>query len=404
MIYIYEASDQYGKIVQGEYDAHDRDGVVEYLTRKELIPISIEEKGLVKGKKRGGVVLFETITAVDRILLVRNLSAAIRSGLNIIEGLNILIGDTTKELMRSILNDAKNNLKIGQPLSTTFDTYKKYFPTIFIGMIRAGEASGRLAETLDELGKHLSRDYNLMRKVRSALAYPVILLVASIGVIILMLTFVLPRLVKVFKQSNAELPLPTQILMAVSNAVTYSITLDVIILGMLIWFFTAFRRTSSGQRFFTWSFMRIPFVKELVHKVALVRLTRTLGSLIGSGTHIIEALELAADSVGNIYYRNAISASIEQIKNGVPLSKAFESYPDLFPHFLIGLVSVGERTGTLQQVMETFADFYDEEVDHTLKDLTTFLEPMLLLMMGLVIGTIALAVLLPIYRLVGKIV
>lgn len=404
MIYTYEASDQYGKIVEGEYDAHDRDGVIEYLTRKELIPISIQEKGLSKDGKRGGVVLFETITAVDRILLIRNLAATIRSGLNIIEALNILLGDTTKQLMRTILNDAKNNLKSGQPLSATFTTYKKYFPTIFVGMIKAGEASGRLEETLNELGRHLSREYNLLRKVRSALAYPVILLVASVGVIVLMLIFVLPRLVKVFKQSNAELPLPTQILMQLSNAFTYSITLDLVILGLLVWFFMFFRKTVSGQRFFMWLFMRIPFVRELIHKVALVRFTRTLGSLIGSGTHIIEALDLAADSVGNIYYRNAIVASIDQIKNGVPLSKALESYPDLFPHFLIGLVSVGERTGTLQHVMETFADFYDEEVDHTLKDLTTFLEPMLLLMMGLVIGTIALSILLPIYRLVGKFV
>jgi type IV pilus assembly protein PilC len=404
MIYTYEASDQYGKIVEGEYDAHDRDGVVEYLTRKELIPISIREKGLATGEQKKNIVLFETITAVDRILLVRNLAATIRSGLNIIEALNILIGDTTKELMRAILNDAKNNLKSGQPLSATFMTYHKYFPTIFVGMIKAGEASGRLEETLNELGKHLSREYNLLRKVRSALAYPIILLVASIGVIALMLIFVLPRLVKVFKQSNAPLPLPTQILMTVSNAVTYSITLDIVVIGALVWFFVAFRKTPRGQRLFMWAFMRTPFVRELVHKVALVRLTRTLGSLIGSGTHIIEALELAADSVGNIYYKNAIVASVEQIKNGVPLSKALEHYPDLFPHFLIGLVAVGERTGTLQHVMETFADFYDEEVDHTLKDLTTFLEPMLLLMMGLVIGTIALSILLPIYRLVGKFV
>ena len=404
MIYTYEASDQYGKIIEGEYDAQDRDSVVEYLARKDMIPVSIQEKGLAGDTKKKGIVLFETITAVDRILLVRNLAATVRSGLTIIEALNILIGDTTKELMRTILNDAKNNLKSGQPLSATFTTYKKYFPVIFVGMIKAGEASGRLEETLNELGRHLSREYNLLRKVRSALAYPVILLVASVGVITLMLIFVLPRLVKGFKQSNAELPLPTQILMSISGAVTYSITLDLILLGVVVWFFIFFRKTDAGQRFFMWAFMRMPFVRELVHKVALVRFTRTLGSLIGSGTHIIEALELAADSVGNIYYKNAIVASIVQIKNGVPLSKALEQYPVLFPHFLIGLVSVGERTGTLQHVMETFADFYDEEVDHTLKDLTTFLEPMLLLMMGLVIGTIALSILLPIYRLVGNFV
>jgi len=404
MIYTYEASDQYGKIIEGEYDAQDRNSVVEYLARKDMIPVSIQEKGLAGDTKKKGIVLFETITAVDRILLVRNLAATVRSGLTIIEALNILIGDTTKELMRTILNDAKNNLKSGQPLSATFTTYKKYFPVIFVGMIKAGEASGRLEETLNELGRHLSREYNLLRKVRSALVYPVILLVASVGVITLMLIFVLPRLVKVFKQSNAELPLPTQILMSISGAVTYSITLDFILLGVVAWFFIFFRKTDAGQRFFMWAFMRMPFVRELVHKVALVRFTRTLGSLIGSGTHIIEALELAADSVGNIYYKNAIDASIVQIKNGVPLSKALEQYPVLFPHFLIGLVSVGERTGTLQHVMETFADFYDEEVDHTLKDLTTFLEPMLLLMMGLVIGTIALSILLPIYRLVGNFV
>ena len=163
-----------------------------------------------------------------------------------------------------------------------------------------------------------------------------------------------------------------------------------------------FKKTDLGRRIFLKTILKIPVISELVKKVALVRFSRTLGGLISSGTSIIESLELTADAVANLYYKQAILESIGQIRNGVPLSKSLNSHPDLFPRFLTSLVAVGEKTGTLEHVLKNFAEFYDEEIDHNIKDLTSFLEPVMLLIMGLLVAAIAFAILLPIYRLVGK--
>lgn len=403
MLYNYEAANTEGAIETGEFEATSKAAVVEYLKKRDLIPISINEKGdFSKGILKLSFGDLGGITAMDRIIFVRNLAATIKSGLNIIESLDILIADASKRTMKKVLTTAKTNLQNGKPLSETFASFKKFFPVIFVGMMKAGEAAGNLDKTLDELAHHMTREYNLSKKVKSALAYPVLLLIASIGVITLLLIFIIPQLTKAFKQSGADLPGITKFIISLSNIFTASLTADVIIFGIIIWFFISFRKTSLGQKIFLWIIFKIPVARELVKKVALVRLTRTLGSLIKSGTSIIEALSLASEAVGNLHYRNALRGAAEQMKSGVPLSKAMDSFPELFPKFLTSLVAVGERTGTLEGILKNFSDFYDEEIDNSLKDLTTFLEPVLLLFMGLIIGAISLSILMPIYKLVGN--
>ncbi|MEK7212051.1 MAG: type II secretion system F family protein, partial [Patescibacteria group bacterium] len=214
--YLYEAADKSGVLRRGKYDARDKKEVVDYLERHELIPVSIEREGELRQTRGLNMPFFETVKPTDRIVMVRNLSATIKAGLNILEGLDILIADATKNIMRKILTEAKFNLQDGQPLSTTFASYKKYFPPVFVGLIRAGEASGRLDATLEELGQHLTKEYILVRKVRSALAYPVLLLISSILVVTILLIFVLPRLAKSFKSAGAEFPLITRILIQIS--------------------------------------------------------------------------------------------------------------------------------------------------------------------------------------------
>ncbi|MFH0890492.1 MAG: type II secretion system F family protein [Candidatus Liptonbacteria bacterium] len=401
--FTYEASDKSGALRRGRYEAMDKQAVIEYLERHELIPITVLGDNEVVARSRGlKTTFFETVSATDRIVMVRNLSATIKAGLNILEGLDVLIKDSTKEIVRRILTEAKLRLQDGQPLSATFAAYKKQFPPVCVGLVRAGEASGRLDTTLDELAQHLSKEYGLVRKVRSALAYPVMLLISSIAVVTVLLIFVLPRLAKSFKAAGAELPWTTQIIFKLSDILTWSPILDLAIVALLAWFFIYFRRTAAGRRFFMEVMLRIPVARELVKKVALVRFTRTLGSLIQSGMVITEALALSAEAVGNVHYEEAILTVLKKIKDGVPLSRTLAEYPRLFPQLLLSMIAVGERTGTLEHVLKTFSEFYDEEVDNTLKDLTTFIEPLMLLFMGLIIGSIAFSVLLPIYQLVGK--
>ncbi|OHA79560.1 MAG: hypothetical protein A2747_03930 [Candidatus Yonathbacteria bacterium RIFCSPHIGHO2_01_FULL_44_41] len=401
MIFIYEGYNRDGAIVRGEYEASTREEVVDYLLRRDLNPISVEALRASKGVLDLSFSLFEKITPVDILFLTRNLSATIKAGLSIVEALDILIADTEKKIMKNTLQEVQALVKNGQPLSLGFGNYANSFPPVFLGMLRAGEASGQLDRTLAELSQYLSKEYALRAKVKSALTYPVILLIASVGVVSLLLIFVLPRLTKAFASSGVDLPWVTKFFLGLSSMLTYSFMLDAAALVFVIWFFLYFRTTRMGKKFFFLIISRIPVADDLVRKVALVRFSRTLGNLMAGGLSAVSSLESAAQSIGNQKYEMAITAVIEDIKNGLSISDALAKFPKLFPRLLLSLVTVGERTGSLSEILVTFSDFYEEDVDNKLKDLTAILEPALLLIMGLLVGSIAFSIILPIYQLVG---
>jgi len=401
MRYFFEAINQLGAVTIGEHEAESEAAVIEYLQKRQLIPISIKPATAIISRGRS-LMMFDRINALDRISLVRNLAVTTKAGLSIMESLAILAQDTTKPLLKNILLQIANNMQNGQPLWQSFQYYKKHFPPFFVGMIRAAETSGKLDATLEELTQYLTGEYNLVRKIKSAMAYPLILLVASCGVIVILIGFVLPRIEETFKRSQVALPIFTKIMLAISHAMRYSILLDSLVIIAIVVAIFLIRRNDAIKEVIAKLLFKLPVVNDLLKKIVLVRFARTLGSLLSSGLLITEALKLAADSVGNIYYRNAILKVNDDIMRGLPLSKALASSGKLFPHFFVSLVTVGEKTGTLENILKTFADFYDEEVDYTLKSLTTFLEPILLLVMGLIIGFIVLSILLPIYQFVGK--
>jgi len=400
-IFIYEVYNRDGAIVRGEYEASTREEVVDYLLRRDLNPIFVEPLRGGKGGFDLSFSFFEKITSVDILFLTRNLSATIKAGLSVVEALDILIADTEKKIMKNTLREVQALVKNGQPLSAGFGNYSNFFPPVFLGMLRAGEASGQLDRTLAELSQYLSKEYALRAKVKSALTYPIILLVASVGVVSLLLIFVLPRLTKAFASSGVELPWVTKFFLGLSNMLTYSFLIDGAVLVFVIWFFLYFRTTRLGKRFFFAGISHIPVADELVKKVALVRFSRTLGNLMAGGLSVVASLESAAQSIGNQKYETAIIAVIEDIKNGLSISGALAKFPNLFPRLLLSLVTVGERTGSLSEILITFSDFYEEDVDNKLKDLTAVLEPALLLVMGILVGSIAFSIILPIYQLVG---
>lgn len=387
----------------GEANAVNKAEAAAVLSQKRLTPIKIELKGSEKGKavSLGKTALFERMTAVDKIILLRNLAATIKAGLTLSEALDIMAADATKGVVKNFLNEARQGVMNGQPLSSIFERHSKEFSPIFTGMIKAGESSGLLDRSLEELNGHLNREYNLIKKVKAALTYPLILVVASIGIVAVMLIFVLPKLSKSFTQNNVELPALTKALVALSNALTFSPLLDIIVVAGLIIFFIYFRRSAIGKKVISKILFSIPVARNLVKKIMLVRFSRTLGSLISGALSISDSLQLTAKAIGNDRYEEAVMAADKDLKNGIALSQALKNHPKLFPHFLVSLVAVGEKTGTLDKVLKNFADFYEDDVSSALKDLTTFLEPILLLFMGLIVGLIAMSILLPIYNMVG---
>lgn len=403
--YIYEAYNKKNKIVHGEYESISKESMVDYLVKKGLTPVLIKSISETKKKQDFlSIQLFEKITSVDIMFLVRNLSTTVKAGLSIIESFDVLIKDTKNKLMKKILERIQSIVQNGQPLSVGFEAYKNLFPPIFIGMIKAGEVSGQLDKMLKELSLYLSKEYALKNKVRSAFVYPIILLVASTIVVTLMLIFVLPKLTKSFAASEVSLPWITKFFLFISNALTWSFTLDLAVLALLVGFFIYFKKTRVGKKILFTIISRTPVAGDLIKKIAIVRFSRTFGNLIGSGLSVTEALDISATSINNSAYTNAIKKTIEDVRSGIPISESFGNHQDLFPNLLISLISVGERTGSLQEILITFADFYEEEVDNNLKELTSYLEPVLLLIMGLMIGAIAVSIILPIYQLVGHFV
>lgn len=398
----YEASSEQGSVIKGTFVADSQQGVVDFLVKRNLVPLAIEEESPQSDGRGLSLALFQRFTTVDRILMMRNLAATVKAGVNLVEALDIMIVDTTKSKPREILIHAKTNVENGRPLSDTFEKYKKHFPPIFPGMIRAAEASGELDQTLDELAQYLAKTYSLTRKVKSALTYPILLVGGTFGVVALLIIVVIPKISKVFTQSGIKLPFITKALLAISDIMVKNPILDVVGLAFVIWFVTHFRKTKLGRRFFLFVVKLIPVARELVKKIALVRFSRTLGSLLRSGLSILDALKLSAQAMNNDHYEKAINEAVKEVANGIPVSHTFQSYPKLFPRFFSSLLMVGEKTGTTEDVLKSFSDFYDEDVDNTIKDFTSLLEPVLLLFMGVVIGLVAMAILLPIYQFVGK--
>lgn len=400
--YIYEATNEDGIPENGEFSAVSKKKVIAHLKRKHLIPIVIREKKKVRiGKFASFGVRF---TMVDQIALVRNLSATTKAGIGMLEAMDILIADASKKVVERVLITAKSNLENGQPLSATFELYPKYFSPVFVGMIKTGEVSGQLGRVLEELAVQMQKEYGLFRRVRSAFIYPAILLSASAVIIFLLLTAVLPRLADTFASSEVTLPAVTSFLINVGELLNKSFLLDFLVLAGLIWFFLFSRKTKWARRLIDFFLFHMPIIRDLSKRISLVRFSRTFGNLIASGISVLEAMDLSAEAVGNIYYKDAILTAKKEVQSGARFSQALGRYPELFPRIFISMIGVGEKTGTLEKIFKDFADFYEEEVDSTLKNLTTFLEPILLLFMGLVIAAIALSILLPIYQLVGSFV
>ncbi len=398
--FLYEAYESDGKIVHGQLEADTERDVMDHLMRHSLSAVRVTDlTHSVAG--RLSLTFFESISPVDVLFLVRNLATTTKAGMSVVESLDVFIADAEKPIMRRMLEGVQGSIKSGLPLSQAFEPYRHWFPVAFIGMIKAGEISGKLGTTLTTLGQYLTREFQLRSQVRSALIYPIVLLLASISVMALLLIGVLPRLTSAFISSGVELPLITRLFLGLSDALRWSFVADGLVVAVVIWFFVYVRKTPRGKKLWFSILSRLPIARDIMHKIALVRFTRTFGSLIDSGISALEGLSITAQSIGNDRYEEALHAGEKQMAEGVSISHTLAQYPELFPRVLTSLVIVGERTGTLSSILLSLADFYEEEVASKLKDMVAILEPVLLLVMGLVVGAIALSILLPIYQMVG---
>lgn len=401
--FIYLASTKEGKITEGEIEAKDQEMVLGYLQKHDLFPLSIKEK-----RKERAITLnisfFDRITTLDKITLTRNIATMIHAGIGISEAVDIMLEDAQKPLLKKFFTQAKQNLEKGKQLSETFAAFPNYFSDVIINLVRAGEASGNLENALMHISAQLKKEYALKKKVQGALAYPMVLLAAASGVVILLVTLVLPRVSKIFAQSKIKLPLFTRILLGASDFITVHWLLLLILLmtlGIMLYFL---RRSHIGTLMLYRIAGRVPLLSSLIKKIALTRFNSVLCSLLKSGMPIIRALEITANSIGNEMYRNVILVMTEQeIAKGISFGMALKRRPEHFPRLTTSMIVIGEKSGNLEAMLETLASFYEEEVDGILKSLVTILEPVLLLAIGVIVGALALSIIMPIYQMLGTV-
>lgn len=343
---------------------------------------------------------FDRIPIQDRINFARHLALVIKAGLPTFEGLKIISQQTESKLLQKVILELIDDVSSGKFLADGLQKYEYLFGSFFINVVRVGESSGTLAKNLIYLAEELRRSKELQGKVKSAMVYPMVILCATIAVSGFLTFFIFPKLIPVFGSLNVQLPITTRILLSSLNFLKqFGIYLLVGIIAAIIGLRILIRDVVPVKYFFDRAMFFLPVLSDLVVNVNMVNLTRVLGLLLKSGVKIVEALEITANTFGNLVYKRLLIESEAGIKQGGELGVYLASHKRFFPPLVSGMVRIGESTGNLQDNLEYLAEYYDGEVDAKLHSLTSLIEPLMLLLMGLLVGFVALSIITPIYSI-----
>ncbi|OHA14805.1 MAG: hypothetical protein A3A10_01340 [Candidatus Tagabacteria bacterium RIFCSPLOWO2_01_FULL_42_9] len=402
-IFKYKAKKMTGEETEGAKEAEDKFELARELKKEGYIIVSSEEG---TARKENPVLIFilsliRRISVAEKMLFSRNLAVMLSAGLPISRALTALSRQTRNKKFKKVIADLEAEIQKGEPLSMAMDQHPEVFSALFAAMVRSGEKSGKLPESLNLISRQLEREMILKRRIKGALMYPMIIFAAMIGVGIVMMIFVVPTLVSVFTELNVELPLSTKIVIFTSSFLVNNLFLaSLTVFAVIVFVFWALR-AKRGKRLLDAVFLRLPFFSSLVKKINSSRTTRTLSSLIGAGVDIIEAFDVAKSVVGNHYYQEVLEKAKAEIQKGQPIAQVFLAAENLYPPLVGEMVAVGEETGELSNMLLRLADFYEEEVGETTKNLTTIIEPILMIFIGAVVGFFAVSMIQPMYSMMG---
>lgn len=344
--------------------------------------------------------LVKHVNLEEKMIFARHLALMIRAGFSLNKALETLARQTTNKYFSSVLTDIAAKVTAGKLFYDSVLDHKDVFPPVFTSMIKVGEASGKLEQTLRLASRHLKRENTLIRKVKGALVYPAVVLAAMVGVGAVMMVFVVPQLAQTFSDLNVPLPLTTQIFFGTANFLKQFWYLAIVILLALIFIIYVFiRKTRTGQKFVNFILLKLPIFSNLTKKLNSARLARTLNSLLSGGIPLTEALKISGESLTNFYYSQAVLAILPEIEKGQQLGKLLSAKPDLFPPVVTEMIAVGEETGSLSPILLELARFFESEVAVATKSLSSVVEPIIMILVGLVVGIFALSIIQPIYSI-----
>jgi type IV pilus assembly protein PilC len=385
-----------GGAVAGEIEAGDRMGAVAQLRARGIAATAVEER-----RAKSAVVkrLGRRVKDKDLAIYTRQFSTMVDAGLPIAQCLTILGEQSESKVLRSVTSNIAREVEGGATLADSFRKYPKTFDDLFTNMIQVGESGGVLDVVLQRLSNYIEKAAALKRKVKSAMVYPATIIGVAVLVIVFMMTFVIPTFAQMFRNMGAELPLPTRIVLWLSD---FTRSYILVMIGGVVAFVYALRRyyaTDQGSQVIDAFLLKVPVLGMLIRKVAVARFTRTLGTLISSGVPILEGLRITARTAGNRVVEKAVLQARAAVTAGRTLAEPLKAAP-VFPPMVVHMISVGENTGALDQMLSKIADFYDDEVDSAVSALTSLLEPLMIVFLGVVVGGLVVAMYLPIFRLV----
>ncbi len=394
--YLWKGRSPSGELLSGEYQTESKDELVSYLRKRKIIITSVREKSAqvnfkMPGKNRVGVK--------DISVFTRQFATMINAGLPMVQCLDILSQQTEKEFFKQSIAKIMTDVEGGSTLGEAMGRHPKIFNSLFVNMVEAGEAGGILDVILVRLAQFLEKLDALQRKVKGALTYPAVVGVVATGATIFMLMFIIPTFAKMFTDFGGELPLPTRIVIGISDFLRgYWWALGAGVAGAIVGF-KRYYATSSGRYTCDKLMLKVPVLGNVVRKGSVARFTRTLGTLISSGVPILQGLEITAKTAGNMVVEKAVMATRESISQGNTISEPLKEC-GVFPPMVTSMIAVGEQTGALDEMLDKIASFYDSEVDTAVEALTAIIEPVMIVVMGVVVGGMLIAMYLPMFKLV----
>lgn len=403
--FTFKAKKSTGETYSGDRDAEDRYELYRLLRESGDEIIDFKEKAESKGFNMDISFGFlgKRVKTIEKINFARNLGSMLEAGLALSRALSVLERQSKKKALKEVISDLISNISKGTTFADALNLHKKVFPDVFIAMVHAGEQSGTLAESLKVVASQMDSSYTLERRIRGALMYPAVIVFAMIVIAVLMFLFVIPTLLKTFTELDVQLPLTTRIVLGLSNLIQYHGLPVLIVIIMIIGSVYYWSKRPSGKRVIHALFLKIPLIGPLVQEVNTARTSRTLSSLLGSGVDVVESVTITANVVQNVHFREVLVKAAAAIKTGDMMSKTFEKDSKLYPVFFSEMMSVGEETGKIGEMLMGVATYYEDDVSQKTKDMSTIIEPFLLLLIGAAVGFFAVSMIQPMYSLVNVI-
>lgn len=399
MIYIYKGLNQQGEVKEGTIDSITIDIAINTLQKQGLILSSIKPKEEKKDIFNFELNFFSGVSNKDIVILSRQMATLFDAQVSALRIFRLISGQVENVTLRNTLNQVADDLQGGMSISASLAKHPKIFTDFYVNMVKAGEESGKLDETFNYLADYLDRTYEVTAKAKNALVYPAFVIATFVGVMILMLTVIIPKIALMIKDSGQEIPLYTKIVLGFSDFfVQYGIFLGI---GVVICAFFAYKyaQTAEGARYMGQLKLELPYIGDLYRKLYLSRIADNMNTMILSGIPMLRALEITSAVVDNEIYKGILNASLNSVKGGMSLSNSFTQYPAQIPGIMVQMIKVGEETGELGNILKTLAKFYQREVTNAVDTLVGLIEPIMIVSLGLGVGVLLASVLMPIYNI-----